>query len=92
MFMYILMFLAVYLLRTKTRERAFKIPGGRFGLGFVSLLGLIGAGMTILFGFIPPDNVNIGSSLRYTVMIAAGNFLLILPVLFFIYYRKKRNS
>jgi amino acid transporter len=91
MFMYILMFLAVYLLRTKTRERAFKIPGGRFGLGFVSLLGLIGAGMTILFGFIPPDNVNIGSSLRYTVMIAAGNFLLILPVLFFIYYRKKRT-
>jgi amino acid transporter len=88
MFMYILMFLAVFCLRSRTLQAAFRIPGGRWGLGLVSLFGLFGAGMTILFGFIPPDNVNIGSPLRYTLMIAIGNFLLIMPIFFFIGYRK----
>jgi amino acid transporter len=88
MLMYILMFLAVYRLRAKPRERAFKIPGGRLGLGLICCLGLIGSGLTILFGFIPPDNVNIGSALRYTLMITFGNLALILPIFFFIAYRK----
>jgi amino acid transporter len=90
MLMYVLMFLAVYRLRSKNLERAFKIPGGRLGLGLVSLFGLIGSILTIIFGFIPPDNVNIGSALRYTAMIACGNFFLILPIFFFIAYKKWR--
>lgn len=92
MSMYILMFLSVYRLRSKDMERAFKIPGGKVGLGLVSLLGLIGAGLTILFGFIPPDNVQVGSALRYTLMIAAGNLLLILPIFFFIWYKRCRTQ
>lgn len=92
MSMYILMFLSVYRLRSKNMERAFKIPGGKVGLGFVSLLGLIGATLTILFGFIPPDNVKVGSAFRYTSMIAAGNLFLILPIFFFIGYKKYRTE
>lgn len=88
MFMYILMFLAVFCLRSRTVQAAFRVPGGKWGLGVVSLFGLFGCGMTILFGFIPPDNVNIGSPLRYTIMIAVGNLLLIMPIFFFIGYRK----
>ncbi len=88
MLMYILIFLAVYRLRSKQLERAFKIPGGRLGLGLVSLFGLIGTTLTIIFGFVPPDNVNIGSPLRYTMMVAIGNFLLILPIFFLIKYKK----
>ncbi|MBX7066392.1 MAG: APC family permease [Parachlamydiales bacterium] len=91
MAMYVLMFLAVYRLRSKKLESAFKIPGGKLGLGIISALGLIGAGLTIIFGFVPPDNVNIGSGLRYTMMIAIGNFLLILPVFFLIAYKKRRT-
>lgn len=90
MLMYVLMFLAVFRLRSTQIERAFKIPGGRVGLGFICLLGLIGSILTILFGFIPPDNVNIGSALRYTLMIAIGNLVLILPIFFFIAYKKRR--
>ncbi len=89
MFMYILMFLSVYKLRSQNLQRAFKVPGGKFGLGVVSLFGLIGATLTIIFGFVPPDNVDTGSALRYTLMIAAGNILLILPAFFLIAYKKR---
>ncbi|MGB7978721.1 MAG: APC family permease [Chlamydiales bacterium] len=91
MLMYILMFLAVYRLRLKNLQGAFKIPGGKIGLGFVSLLGLIGSALTIFFGFVPPDHVHVGSSLRYILMIAIGNIVLILPILFFIGYKKYRT-
>lgn len=92
MVMYVLMFLAVYRLRSQKLERAFKIPGGKAGIGIISALGLIGCILTIIFGFIPPDNVNIGSGLRYTLMIAIGNFLLILPIFFLVAYKKRKMS
>ncbi len=92
MSMYILMFLAVYRLRAQKLERAFKIPGGKIGLGIVSAAGLIGSGLTIFFGFIPPEHVNVGSPLYYTLMIAAGNFILILPIFFFVAYKKRARS
>jgi amino acid transporter len=92
MVMYILMFLAVYRLRQRTLESAFKIPGGKFGLGCVSALGLIGTSLTIFFGFVPPGNIEIGSALRYTLMIGAGNFLLIFPIFLFIAYKKRRTT
>ncbi len=91
MAMYILMFLSVYRLRSQKLERAFKIPGGKVGLGIISAAGFIGAGLTIFFGFVPPDAVNVGSPLRYTLMIAIGNFVLILPVLFLIAYKKRKS-
>ncbi len=92
MLMYILMFLAVYRLRPKYLEGAFKIPGGRLGLGLVSLFGLIGATLTIVFGFIPPAHINVGSSLRYTSMIALGNLLLISPSFLLIALKRQTKS
>lgn len=90
MFMYVLMFLSVFCLRSRKIQSAFKVPGGRWGLGAISILGLFGCGMTILFGFIPPENVDIGSPLRYTIMIAVGNLLLVLPVFILMGYRKSK--
>lgn len=91
MLMYILMFLSAFHLRSKQIKRAFKIPGGRLGLGFVCVLGLIGASLTILFGFIPPSNINVGSALRYISMISIGNLALICPIFFFFAYKKRRR-
>lgn len=90
MAMYVLMFLAVYRLRSRKLDRAFKIPGGKAGIAIVSTLGLIGSTLTIIFGFVPPDNVNIGSSLRYTLMIAIGNLILIAPIFFLVAYKKRK--
>lgn len=89
MAMYILMFLAALKLRRDHRPGVFQVPGGPWGLGLVCLLGLIGSSLTILFGFIPPEHVKVGSALRYTLMIACGNLLLIAPVALCILYRKR---
>lgn len=91
MSMYILMFLAAYRLRAQPIENGFKVPGGRAGFALAIICGLIGASMTIFFGFVPPNNVDIGSGLRYTLMIAIGNILLILPAFILIAYKKARR-
>lgn len=89
--MYILMFCAVYRLRSRNGSKNFQIPGGYLGLGFVCFLGITGAMLTILFGFIPPNHVQIGSSLRYILMIACGNCILILPAFFFMAYKRRTH-
>lgn len=88
MLMYVLMFLSVYRLRAKKIQKAFEIPGGKLGLIFISSLGLIGSVLTIVVGFIPPMAINVGSSLRYSSMIAIGNAVLLLPVLWCMWYRR----
>ena len=93
MIMYILMFFSALRLHYKyvDRPKAFKIPGNNVGMWTTCLLGLLGCTATIVVSFFPPDNVNIGSHLRYITMIYIGNVLTISPVLFFYYYKKKRE-
>ncbi len=93
MIMYILMFCAGLRLHYKyvNRPKAFKIPGRNWGIWGVSLLGMIGCLTTIVVSFFPPENVNIGTPIRYLIMISAGNLLTITPIfLFYLYKRKKR--
>lgn len=94
MIMYILMFCAGIKLhyKYKNRAKAFKIPGNTIGIWFVSLLGLTGCLTTIIVSFIPPDNVAIGTPLKYLIMIIAGNILTISPLLFFYMYRRKNEK
>lgn len=92
MFMYILMFLSAIRLRSRQPSATFRIPMGYFGLGLCCLLGLIGSILTIIFGFVPPSNIDVGSSLKFTIMIAAGNILAFLPLLWFFSQKKKRIS
>lgn len=87
--MYILMFLAVYFLRPKMAQKAFRVPGGMWGLGITSLFGIFGALLTLIFGFFPPSAVNVGSPLRYTLMLAFGNLALLTPFFLLTIYRKK---
>jgi len=92
MSMYILLFCASFRLRRRGFIKMFIVPGGHKGLGIVCLLGLIGSTLTILFGFVPPDNVNVGSPIRYSLMIALGNLLLIAPVFAAFAYKKRRGA
>lgn len=94
MIMYILMFLSGLMLHYKyvDRPKAFKIPGGNFGIWIVSLLGIMGCSLTIAVSFLPPEDVIIGSSSHYLSMIIAGNLLTLSPLLLFFYYRKKKMT
>jgi amino acid transporter len=90
MIMYILMFFAAFRLHYKyvNRPKVFKIPGGTSGMWATCLLGLFGCLCTITVSFFPPSNINIGSNLRYVLMICVGNVLSISPVLLFYLYKK----
>lgn len=94
MIMYILMFFAALRLHYKynNRPKSFKIPGKQYGMWVTCLLGLFGCLCTILVSFFPPDNVDVGSSLRYVSMICAGNLLGISPVLLFYLYKKTKRQ
>lgn len=81
MFMYILMFAAAIVLRIKHADtpRAFRIPGGLWGLLAVCALGILGAITTIAVGFIPPESINVGSTWHYESLLLSGLIIMCLP-------------
>lgn len=92
MIMYILVFFSALRLHFKyvDRPKSFKIPGRQYGMWITCLLGFFGCTSTIIVSFFPPDNVDIGSHLRYILMICVGNLVTISPV--FLFYLYKRRS
>lgn len=92
MLMYVMMFIAAIKLKKSHAHlpRPFAVPGGKAGYHFACILGLIGCVVTLIVGFIPPEMLDIGSVLRYETTFCAGFVGLLLPSLFFFYYRKKR--
>jgi glutamate:GABA antiporter len=81
MLMYIIMFLAAIKLRIKAPDvpRAFRIPGGLLGLGFVAGIGLIGTITTLFVSFIPPEGNEIGSTARYELTLIIGLMMMCSP-------------
>ncbi len=94
MVMYVLMFLAGLKIKRAYPERlrTFTVPGGNVGYKLVSYLGLLGCGITLVVGFIPPEILNIGSVFRYEMIFCAGFVGLLLPSLFFYNYRRKSEK
>lgn len=83
MLMYLLMFACAIVLRVKHPERLglFRIPGGLPGLIVVAGMGIVGSLATLSVGFIPPGNIQIGSTLRYETLLIGGLCLMCLPAL-----------
>lgn len=71
---YVAMFLACIVLRFKYPhvERSFKIPGGNLGLWVFCLLGLASCLFTIVVGFIPPSQLQVGNLLQYEAILIVG--------------------
>lgn len=91
MFMYIMLFAAGIRLRFKNipREKGFMVPGGKLGMIITGTAGLIGCFVTIAVGFIPPEQVKIGSHLRYEIFIIAGLLVMSLPAIW-VYLRRNK--
>ena len=91
MIMYILMFVAVVRLRYTTPRLAtqsvavedigFRIPGGRWGVWLVAIVGAVASLVTILVGFLPPDQVIRAVTWHYQFMLLLGLIILSLPPL-----------
>ena len=94
MFMYVMIFIAALILRFKVKfddQSAFTIPGKKAGTVITCALGLIGCLITIFVGFIPPSNINIGSTLYYETVFCGGMLAMVLPV-FACYWYQARSE
>ena len=88
--MYLLMFAAGIYLRFSqpNRPRPYSIPGGKVGMCVVGSIGFIGSLIAFLFSFIPPDQIAIGSSTTYVlILVLTTIFFVVLP--FLIYAARK---
>lgn len=81
MLMYIIMFLAAIKLRISqpNHPRAFRVPGGIVGMVAVAGIGLLGALMTLVVSFMPPEGINVGSTGHYELTLLGGLLLMCAP-------------
>ena len=88
--MYILLYAAAIRLRYSqpTVPRAYKIPGGNFGMWCVAGLGLLGALFATIVGFFPPKQLTIGSPLFYVAFLIIGTLIFFIAPLIIIHVRK----
>jgi amino acid transporter len=76
---YVFMFAAVIKLRYSQPHlpRAYKIPGGKFGVWFVSLTGLLCCLIAIIIGFIPPSDIPIKNLSFFEGVLVSGMLLFV---------------
>ena len=89
--MYVLMFLAALRIKTKfnTLNRPFTIPGGKSGYYLTCILGLIGCIITLIVGFIPPEQMmDLGEATHFRRIFSLGIVVMLIPA-FLVYIRKK---
>ena len=94
MLMYLLMFFAVIKLRIKSpaHPRAFRIPGGLFGLSVVAGTGIVGVLTTLVVSFVPPVGIDVGSISRYECTLILGLILMCSPPFISNWLRKGRAT
>ncbi|ABO46723.1 APC family permease [Francisella tularensis] len=90
--MYLMMFFAALKLKLTNNQTVrntddFHIPGGKIGMSIVCILGIIGTILCVIVGFVPPDNLY-SNPLEFIEMLSVCFVLSIIPVVFFIIYRR----
>jgi len=75
---YILMFAAAIRLRYKKAhiERAYRIPFGNAGIWVCGVLGILACIFTMIIGFFPPTQVQVGKGFQYEIILISGILLL----------------
>lgn len=95
MFMYVLLFIVAIKLRFSmefTEASVFSIPGKKLGTLIICLMGLIGCLITVFVGFIPPSNINVGSTLNYELLFCGGMLAMVLPVFACYWYKTRKET
>lgn len=73
--MYLLMFTAFIKLRFSEPnvKRSFTVPGKTIGMWLVGGLGFLASLIAFIFGFLPPSQIAVGSTLKWVVILIMGN-------------------
>jgi amino acid transporter len=91
--MYTLMFLAAWKIKGKfvSLPRPYCIPGGNLGYYLVCALGLIGCTITLIVGFIPPEQMmGVDGASHFRLIFSLGIVIMLLPALLIHVYKKFR--
>ena len=95
MLMYVLIFSAGIRLRYKhyEKQKGFLIPGGNCGIWVVAIAGLVGVITTFVIGFVPPNNIQVGSIAHYEASLITGLIVMSLPpfVMYFFLINEERK-
>lgn len=71
-------------------KRGYRVPGGRFGQYFVTILGVAGAVAAMVLSFFPPSQISTGNPMVYIGILLIGTAVLVaIP---FIVYAKRKKS
>ncbi len=72
--MYMMMYASAIRLRFTKPDlpRAYKVPGGHFGLCTVAGIGFLGVAFALVVGFFPPSQLPVGNPTLYVGLVAAG--------------------
>jgi putative glutamate/gamma-aminobutyrate antiporter len=81
---YVGLFLAAIKLRFSHPHihRAYKIPGGKWGISIISGIGLLTCIVVLFLGFLPPSQIDVGSTTVYELLLIGGTMLICIPPLF----------
>lgn len=92
--MYVLMFVAAICLKLKNTyfSKSIIIPGGKIGTVMVCALGLMSCVITLIVGFVPPADINVGSTIHYVSMFSIGLLVMIAPVALLYFYQYKSHN
>ncbi len=90
MFMYIILFASALKLGRPQEAFSYRIKKGLRHI--CCLLGLFGCVLTIVIGFFPPEDIHVGSTLRYVLLIGSGNLLLMAPAILLCLYKKRKDA
>jgi len=78
--MYLFFFIAAIVLRYKDpRKRPFTIPGGKLGIWLVAGMGFITTLAALIISFIPPSDIDVGSTVSYQLSLIVGSIVFALP-------------
>jgi len=91
--MYFLMFLSALYLRIKQPhvERKYKIPGGKIGIGIVTILGMISMILSFIIAFFPPSQLPTEHRKFYFSFLMIGIIIIyILPILITSMFKKRK--
>ncbi len=90
--LYLIMYLVMFIAAIKlilNFEKIIVIPGGKSVALSIAVLGMIGCIIALIVGFIPPDNINVGSHLHYIMLFTGGILLMSSPALLLKWYKNK---
>lgn len=69
-------------------KRGYKVPGGKFGQYFVTILGVVGAAAALIMSFFPPSQISTGSPVVYIAILLIGTAILF-AIPFLVYAKRK---